>query len=593
LFGNSTREKKSNNLPLPEIFVIPKINLALKKNFLFLIFLGVLPIFGVAQELIKNAEISGSFQADGQYYVEDSKMGITDTTLAGKLARMNGFTEVNYIYKNFSAGMRFEAYLPPLIGYDENYQGAGIPYWFVNYKTEKFEFTAGNFYEQFGNGMSLRTWQDWTLGFDNSLRGLRVKFKPVEGITLKGVWGFQRNYWEPFTDNNRGIVKGADADIFINDLFPSLKNKTTKLSLGGSFVSDYQKGKSLELISDTTYYTFNLPENVATYSVRANLNIGGFNFYSEYAHKINDPSAMNHFIYKPGNGLFATAGYSMKGFGIIISGKSIDNMSYKSNRLVTNNQLDINYLPSITKEHTYALASMYPYATQPTGEFGYAGTVTFTIPKDSKLGGHSGIGVAINYSHVNSSKRDSLDGIKIGQPGTLGWKTSFFVPGDVLYYQDFNIEVTKKFSRTWKGIFTYLNQAYNKDVVEGHTNEYGIVYSNIAIADVTWKITAKHSLRFEVQGLWTKQDKGNWAALLIEYTIAPQWFFSVQDQWNYGNPESSQQLHYYLVSAGYNYGTSRISLSYGRQREGILCVGGVCRYVPAANGLTLTISSSF
>ncbi len=236
---------------------------------------------------------------------------------------------------------------------------------------------------------------------------------------------------------------------------------------------------------------------------------------------------------------------------------------------------------------------MYPYATQANGEFGYAGTITYTIPKNSKLGGKSGLTIAINYSHVNSNKKDSIDGIRIGKPGTLGYKTSFFQPGNTLYYQDFNVEISKKFSKTWKGIFTYLNQAYNKDVVEGHLNEYGIVYSNIGIADVTWKITKKHALRFELQGLWTKQDKGNWVAGLLEYTIAPQWFFSVQDQWNYGNSEKSQQIHYYLISAGYTYNTSRISLSYGRQREGILCVGGVCRYVPAASGLTLTLSSSF
>jgi hypothetical protein len=563
----------------------------LKKLYpLFFVF-SIIPFFLSAQDFIKNSEVSGSFQLDAQYYMPDSKMGISDSSLNGKVAGMNGFTEINYGYKNFTAGMRFEAYLPPLIGYDANYQGAGVPYWFVNYQNDKLEITAGNFYEQFGNGMTLRTWQDWTLGYDNSLRGLRIKFTPINGITFKGVWGYQRNYWVQFSDNNRGIVKGADVDFFINDIFPAIKNAKTKLTFGGSFVSDYQVAKTLYNPLDTNYLI--LPENVATWSGRVNLNVGGFNFYSEYAHKINDPSSMNKFIYKDGNGLFATLGYSQKGIGIIISAKSIDNMSYKSDRLETTNQLNINYLPSITKEHTYALASMYPYATQPIGEFGVAGTLTFTLPKNSVLGGKSGLSFAINYSRVNSNKKDSIDGIIVGKPGTLGYKTSFFLPGDRLYYQDFNIEVSKKFSNTWKGIFTYLNQAYNKDIVEGHLNEYGIVYSNIGIADVTWKITKKRALRFELQGLWTKQDKGNWMAGLVEFTIAPKWFFSIQDQWNYGNSEESQQIHYYLISAGYTYNTSRIALSYGRQREGILCVGGVCRYVPAASGLAITISSSF
>lgn len=557
-----------------------------------------MPGISHAQDILSGSQVSGSFQADAQYYLKDSKMGITDSSLDGRLARMNGFTEINYSFRNFSAGVRFEAYLPPLVGFDSHFEGYGVPYWFVNYKNDKLDITAGNFYEQFGNGMSLRTWQEWTLGYDNSLRGLRVKFMPVPGITLKGVWGIQRNFWEVYSNSNRGIVKGGDLDIYLNDLFSGLKSARTKISFGGSFVSDYQRGKTTDLLIDTLIYTIKLPENVATYSGRLNLNIGGFNFYSEYAHKINDPTSLNKYIYKDGNGMFTTVSYSRKGLGILASAKIIDNMSYKSNRLVTNNQLDINYLPAITKQHTYALSAMYPYATQPNGEFGYSGTVTYTFKRNSKLGGRSGLTLAVNFSKVNSLSRDSVFESSVNhkvldRSGTLGYKTNFFSPGNTVYYQDLNIEIDKKFSKRWKGIFEYLNQIYNKAVVEGHATDYGNIHSNIGIADITCNITNIYSLRGEFQGLWTKQDKGNWAALLLEFTIAPKWFFSVQDQWNYGNSDSGQRLHYYLVSAGYTYNTSRISLSYGRQREGILCVGGVCRYVPAASGFTLTVNSSF
>ena len=557
-----------------------------------LIFLMV-PCFTVAQNFINNSSVSGSFQVDGQYYIKDKKMGITDSMLDGRLTRMNGFTEINYSYKNFNAGMRFEAYLPPLVGYDIRNEGAGIPYWFVNYKNDKLDITAGNFYEQFGNGMSLRTWQEWNLGFDNSLRGLKVKFAPVDGLTFKGVWGVQRNYWEAYTSNARGIVKGGDVDIYFNDLFPKFKDSKTKLTLGGSFVSDYQKGKTLDLLIDTTVYAFKLPENVSIYGGRINLNIGGFSLYSEYMYKINDPSSMNKFIYKNGNGLYTSFSYSRKGLGVQLSAKIIDNMSYKSNRYVTNNQLDINYLPAITKQHTYALASMYPYATQPNGEYGYSGQFSFAIPRKTTFGKYTGMTFELNFSRVTSIKKDTIPETNMNESGTLGYKTNFFIPGKDLYYQDLNFDITSKFSKKWKGILTLLQQIYNKDVVEGHLNEYGLVHAFISISDVTWNITTKYSLRGELQGLWSKQDKGNWLAGLLELTISPTWFFSIQDQWNYGNTEKNQQLHYYLISAGYTYNTSRIALSYGRQREGILCVGGVCRYVPAASGLTLTLTSSF
>ncbi|MEJ6490989.1 MAG: DUF6029 family protein, partial [Flavobacteriales bacterium] len=44
---------------------------------------------------------------------------------------------------------------------------------------------------------------------------------------------------------------------------------------------------------------------------------------------------------------------------------------------------------------------------------------------------------------------------------------------------------------------------------------------------------------------------------------------------------------------GYVREATRITLSYGRQRAGLFCVGGVCRFVPANNGLTLNFTQSF
>ncbi|MEI7725735.1 MAG: DUF6029 family protein [Bacteroidota bacterium] len=553
------------------------------------------PVLLKAQDFLKGSEVHGSMQADATYYLTDPKTGITDSTLAGKLIRMNAFTEVNYSLGNFTAGMRFEAYLPPLTGYDVQYNGVGVPYWYVNYKNDFIDITAGNFYEQFGYGMMLRTYQEWTLGYDNSLRGLRVKVMPTKGITFKGVYGVQRYYWEPYKDYNRGIVKGFDADFYLNDIFKSLNDAKVKLTLGGSFVSDYQQGTTKNIPSNGKILELKLPENVSNYGGRFNLNISNFNWFTEYAHKINDPNTMNNHIYKNGDGLFTNLSFSKTGLGISVMSKWIDNLSYKSDRSLTNNMLNINYLPSITKEHSYALASMYPYSTQPNGEVGISGTVTIHFAKKSALGGKTGLSIAANFSQVNGLKKTPLnDTTLVGQIGTQGYTSTFYGVGKDVYYQDGNIEVSKKFGKKWKGIFTYLYQTYNKDIVEGHApGDYGTIYSQIGIADIAWNITKKHTLRWEVQGLFTKQDKGNWVAGLVELTISPDWFVSVVDQYNYGNTVASQRLNYYTLSAGYTNHSTRIAVSYGRQREGIICVGGVCRFVPATNGLTLTVTSSF
>jgi len=164
--------------------------------------------------------------------------------------------------------------------------------------------------------------------------------------------------------------------------------------------------------------------------------------------------------------------------------------------------------------------------------------------------------------------------------------------GDERYYEDFNVVITKKFSSKWKGIVSYINQLYNIAVIEGHAGDPK-VHANIGILDITYKITPTKSLRMEAQGLFTDQDRGSWAMGLLEFNIAPKWFFTVMDEYNYGNPDEEMQLHYYSGNIAYVEGATRISIGYGRQREGLLCVGGVCRQVPAANGFNITISSQF
>jgi hypothetical protein len=65
------------------------------------------------------------------------------------------------------------------------------------------------------------------------------------------------------------------------------------------------------------------------------------------------------------------------------------------------------------------------------------------------------------------------------------------------------------------------------------------------------------------------------------------------DQYNYSNPEEDLQIHYVIGTVGYVQNATRFMVSYGRQRAGLFCVGGVCRNVPASNGLTFTFTQSF
>ena len=79
----------------------------------------------------------------------------------------------------------------------------------------------------------------------------------------------------------------------------------------------------------------------------------------------------------------------------------------------------------------------------------------------------------------------------------------------------------------------------------------------------------------------------------IEYTISKLGFISIQDMYNAGNEDPDKRLHYLNVNIGYQKGANRFEIGYGKKREGIFCVGGVCKLVPSSNGFSVNISSSF
>jgi len=530
----------------------------------------------VVDKFLQNSHISGDFEFDGMYYNKDSLIGAPDVP---QKALMNSFVNVNYTNGPFAAGFRFENYLYGLEGYDPRYKGVGVPYKYITFEKDKFTVTVGNSYDQFGSGLIYRSWQDFSLGYDNSLNGLNVKFRPWKGITLKGIWGLQRFYFAL----SPGVIRGGDAEFSINDIFTKLNNKNLRVTVGGSFVSKYQDA------SDPVY---TLPKNVGSYAGRASISYKNFSINGEYAHKINDPSAINNRIYKPGEATLIQATYAKKGMGFYLAAIRTDNMSYKTDRDASGSDLNINYIPAITKQTTYSLPAMYPYATQPNGEFGVQAQTIFSFKRKSALGGKYGTFFSITYSQYNNIDKQKINDVTpIDSTGTLGYKSDFFKIGKEVNYQNFNIEFSKKFTHTFKMILSYFYINYNTKVIEGHDQPN--IYSHTGVADLTFNINEKNSIRTELQYMYTTQGDGSWAYAMVEYTIAPKWFFSLSDQYNYGNPVTAKQIHYFGVATTYAIGSTRISLNYGRQRAGIFCVGGVCRFVPAANGLTLTLTSSF
>ena len=135
-------------------------------------------------------------------------------------------------------------------------------------------------------------------------------------------------------------------------------------------------------------------------------------------------------------------------------------------------------------------------------------------------------------------------------------------------------------------------------MVEGHTPD--LYHNHIAVGEVHWKVNKKNSLHFKAE--WMLSDSkydpdhghddrraGDWLMGFVEWSIGTHWFVSLSDQYAYHDGTGN----YPSLNLGYTTGATRLQVGYGKQREGLLCIGGVCRQVPASNGLTFGLTTSF
>ncbi len=541
----------------------------------------------------EKSSVFGGFESNSQWYLNDENLkdefniGVTHPDYP---LQSNNYLTLNYKNKNWFSGIQFESYQDrsvndnELLNLNPNYKKSNVGTYFLQYKTEKIDITAGYFYEQFGNGLLFRGWEDRTLGINNALRGGRIIFKPTKYLTLKTIYGQQRSGFNV----SEGKIYGTDLEIALSNLF---KFNTTELSFGLTYVG-----------RDEVTTVINPSFKNLTNAFGGRISISHQSFYAstEFDYKSKDAIVYDGIIkdnfLKTGNALLLNVGYSKKGFGIDGTVRRLENMSFFSERAAKGNKYNdkiMNFIPSLTKQQHYNVANIYVYQSQPSvllydysvvkaGEIGGQIDIFYNFKKGTAIGGKNGTKIALNISDWNA-----LGGtFVITSP--QDYQTDFIGFGKK-YYTDYNLEIEKKWNKNWQSSFSYINQYYNKLTID----RVGAVRTNIIAAETTYKMPNSKSIRLVAEHLWADSDKKNWAASTVEFNANSKFSFYVSDMYNYGNDKDYYRNHYYNLGGSYRKKATRIALNYGRQRGGLLCVGGICRVVPESSGVSLSLNTSF
>lgn len=551
-----------------------------------------------AQE--NKVAVHGSIQSDILIPQEDHKIG---TGTYNDWGLTNTYAEVGLTSKHIEAGVRAEYLEHPLPGFDDpRFNGWGVSNIYVKALGNGFDVTVGDFYDQFGSGFVFRTYEERSLGIDNSIRGARLNVSAVKGANLKLLGGVQRCFWDWDTDAWLG---GADLELNMEQYFKGLADKNITWMIGGSYLMKHENEE--DVLVPGTNYKLNMDPMVHTFGVRTRLQSGPYSFMAEYAWKTQDPSKDNDYIYRNGSAVMVSASYSKKGLSALVQAKRSENMSNRMKRGFVSylgGNCRLNHMPAFSYQHTYALPALYPYATQDAdGEWAFQGEFGYTFKRRTALGGKYGTKLKVNFSYIRGIDKTPTESLIEGvnsTMGTDGYHSKFFGFGGV-YYKDINVQLEKKLSKSFKLNLMYMNQLYNKTVVEGHG---GDVKSNIFVAEGKYQFSPKMTLRGEAQYLQTKQDQGDWYYGLLELSVLPYLMFTISDQYNANVPyflengsedasKGTHSQHYLLGSVTATYKAHRLQLSYGKTRAGYNCSGGVCRFVPASYGMTVSYNYNF
>lgn len=552
------------------------------KNYTKVKILGVLcavtvTSFGIAnaQEPTSKGQLTGSFETNTIWYLPDSLIYNENNPIPADRIGSNNYLKLDYTKGKFSAGIQGEMYAPVLQGYASGLRGAKITNKYASWTDESFSVVLGDFYGQYGSGLIFRAYEDRALGVNNSVEGVRAAYNFKDIFSVNAMMGRPRLYM----DYANCWLRGVDASFSLSSL---LGWDSSYLALEGSYLSKYDEGRLAYTTGAEGSENPLLSPNMNAWSARLVYEIGGFSARGEVVGKSADRYLSNFedaAVF--GRGQLIELGYAGYGWGVSLTGRSIDhmNMTITENNAAGINGL-LNYIPALTRQYTYSLANLEVYEVKADGEKAAQMDVFYSAKKGTWLGGKTGLKIHANASVAYQPKNISDIG---------NYKYVF---------KDLNasIDAEKSWNKKFKStIFLGLQRIHGRSDANLY-NRYLIVLDGL------YKFDKKNSLRVELQYLYSPfkelpadvfqrdpVDTGSWWAAMVEYSFAPTWSVYVSDMYNF----KSERVHYYNAGFSFTKSNTRVALSYARSRAGFVCSGGVCRTMPAYSGLNLSLTTSF
>lgn len=447
---------------------------------------------------------------------------------------------LDYTKNIFSAGIRFEAFQPndpdPSVSRGKDkYADIAYKYFSVDVGDveEGINIVAGNFYKLFGRGLILKSYEDRNIRVDNNLLGVKVEANYM-GFTLAALSGSAAN-----SNNERNDILHA-ADLQYNG-FDIVK-------LGATFASNQP---AIEELARTTLASFRIQPSY--------WNLDG---YAEYGIKSNKDiqfSAFQNNESKIGEAFYGSLNFYYDVFSIVGEYKYYDNYAFTS----SDGTIFYNTAPSLRKEYTYQLLNRHPSPLDQSNEEGYAIEANYNFSDETSLIANYGITQTLPTSSYYQRVND------LALPIATQLKE--------LYLQA---------THSWnESITTIAALGYNEELSANTKSITPIIENKFYFDDInTIKVVLEHQ---QTENLNTDEMYYN-DVLALEYLRSPSFNVSIVTEMQTREPQEDRLVRklWSFIQFGYKLSNhTDLSLLVGSRQAGNICIGGVCRYEPAFQGI--------
>ncbi|MBO4446613.1 MAG: hypothetical protein J5764_00635 [Bacteroidales bacterium] len=528
-----------------------------------ILFILLSSVWAGAYDFKKAGKLNAALESNSAVYIDDPAIGPLPERWGS-----NNYLKLDWQLNSFSAGLQAEWYPQALAGYPSELKGASLTSLYFEWSHKLARLHAGSYHLQLGSGLLMRSWEDRNLGINNIITGGLISMQTTDRWLQAKVFGGVPKYgpWPSWPN----AVAGADISL---DLLPAFGVKSDHcLRIEGSALDRVAVSTEEGIAFLAGTGGVSVPVHVPGVSARIQYSWKGFSLKGEYVWKGRDfytellPKSSQRYCLKDGNAQIIEAVATAGPFSGTITLRRLENMTYRifntSSTISPANTL--NYLPALCMQQTYMLAGLNPYETYADGEAGLQGDLFWNFKRGTALGGRYGMKL-----HVAGSWIEAL-------PFALPDRNEHH-----LAYRDINIELEKRWTKEFRTILFVSIQENSAT----HGNRNATNAQNVFVFDGLYKFNPTMSLRWELQYLFSKELSRDWMAALAEFSLAPHWSFTVSDMYNHGG----SGVHYFNVAASYTWSSLNISLMGGRNREGMICSGGVCRWQPAFTGVVLRI----